>query len=233
MVDTSPLPGELVPPIEMLPVWQAQADLLTHCLQVPAVLIIRSDGRHAYVCTASKAKGNPYEAGDALRADPFQVFYDRIRCDEESAFPGQANRAARLPSLRPDRKGLIPFAGLPVHAPDGNIFAVVCLLAEAPRTTLQAYADWFVLARDTMESTLAIALRNAELNAANAALSSASGVRAPQCTVLPVCSSCWRIQGEHGTWLCLDDFVADRHNIHFRHSVCPDCFTSFGNSADN
>lgn len=44
--------------------------------------------------------------------------------------------------------------------------------------------------------------------------------------LLPVCSSCRKIQTEDGHWTELESYVKDRVNVQFNHGVCPECAKS-------
>jgi hypothetical protein len=41
--------------------------------------------------------------------------------------------------------------------------------------------------------------------------------------LLPVCSACHRIRGEHGGWLPLESYILEQSDAKFTHGICPDC----------
>ena len=41
--------------------------------------------------------------------------------------------------------------------------------------------------------------------------------------LLPVCTSCKNIRDEHGEWVRIERYIAERSDAEFTHSLCPDC----------
>jgi hypothetical protein len=41
--------------------------------------------------------------------------------------------------------------------------------------------------------------------------------------LLPVCSACHRIRGEHGDWQPLESYILEQSDAQFTHGICPDC----------
>ena len=41
--------------------------------------------------------------------------------------------------------------------------------------------------------------------------------------LLPVCSACHRIRGEHGDWQPLESYILEQSDARFTHGICPDC----------
>jgi hypothetical protein len=41
--------------------------------------------------------------------------------------------------------------------------------------------------------------------------------------LLPICSACKKIRGDHGQWVQIEIFVRERSEAEFSHSICPDC----------
>lgn len=42
-------------------------------------------------------------------------------------------------------------------------------------------------------------------------------------TFLPICANCKRIRDRDGVWIPVDDYISDRTETEFSHSICPDC----------
>ena len=44
--------------------------------------------------------------------------------------------------------------------------------------------------------------------------------------LLPICSSCKKIRGDHGYWQGVEQYLHEHTEAQFSHSVCPDCMES-------
>jgi CRP-like cAMP-binding protein len=42
-------------------------------------------------------------------------------------------------------------------------------------------------------------------------------------TFLPICANCKKIKDHNGTWMTIEEFVADHTDLEFSHQICPDC----------
>jgi CheY-like chemotaxis protein len=62
----------------------------------------------------------------------------------------------------------------------------------------------------------ALALRNAELQAALAKITTLSGL-------LPICASCKKIRDDKGYWNQIEVYISDHSEAEFSHGVCPEC----------
>lgn len=41
--------------------------------------------------------------------------------------------------------------------------------------------------------------------------------------LLPICSGCKKIRDDHNNWTAIDQYISQRSDINFTHSLCPDC----------
>lgn len=41
--------------------------------------------------------------------------------------------------------------------------------------------------------------------------------------LVPICSTCKNIRTENGPWITVEEYCKQHANIHFTHSICPDC----------
>jgi len=41
--------------------------------------------------------------------------------------------------------------------------------------------------------------------------------------MLPICSSCKKVRDDHGYWKQIEEYISQRSDAQFSHSVCPDC----------
>jgi len=42
-------------------------------------------------------------------------------------------------------------------------------------------------------------------------------------TFLPICANCMKIKDHSGTWMTIEEFIADHADLEFSHQICPDC----------
>ena len=42
-------------------------------------------------------------------------------------------------------------------------------------------------------------------------------------TFLPICANCKKIKDQNGTWITIEEFIADHTDSEFSHEICPDC----------
>jgi len=50
-------------------------------------------------------------------------------------------------------------------------------------------------------------------------------------TLMPICSYCKKIRGDHAEWMMIDRYLSD-HGYEFTHAVCPDCIESLQQQLD-
>jgi hypothetical protein len=43
-------------------------------------------------------------------------------------------------------------------------------------------------------------------------------------SLLPICSYCKSVRGDHDYWEAVDSYISEHTNIRFSHGICPDCF---------
>jgi hypothetical protein len=64
--------------------------------------------------------------------------------------------------------------------------------------------------------TLQLNQKNIELETALAEVKKLSGF-------LPICASCKKIRDDKGYWSQIEEYIRDRSEAQFSHSICPDC----------
>ena len=42
-------------------------------------------------------------------------------------------------------------------------------------------------------------------------------------TVLPLCANCKKIKDHNGSWMTIEEYIADNTDTEFNHEVCPEC----------
>jgi len=56
-----------------------------------------------------------------------------------------------------------------------------------------------------------------------AALQESQGRVAALSSLLPICGSCRRVQGEGGGWQSVEDYLQEHGEVRLAHGLCPDC----------
>ena len=108
--------------------WQQILNVLARILNVPAALIMHTDGQEIEVFVSSQTTGNPYHP-----ADHESLIGSGLYCEHviQTRKPLHVPNALKDPkwSQNPDIKlGLISYLGFPIKAPSGDIFGTICVL---------------------------------------------------------------------------------------------------------
>jgi len=45
--------------------------------------------------------------------------------------------------------------------------------------------------------------------------------------LIPICAGCKQIRDDQGYWQCVEQFVQERSDAQFSHSMCPECVRKF------
>lgn len=51
--------------------------------------------------------------------------------------------------------------------------------------------------------------------------------------LLPICMNCKKIRDDEGYWKQMEQYISERTDVHFSHSLCPDCFIKYANSIND
>lgn len=65
--------------------------------------------------------------------------------------------------------------------------------------------------------------KNRELAKANRELKQALNEVKTLSGLLPICASCKKIRDDHGYWKQLESYFSEHSEVHFSHSLCPEC----------
>lgn len=112
--------------------------------------------------------------------------------------------------------GIRFYAGAPIFSIDGLPLGALCVLDREPRTLTVGQEE----ALRAM-SRLAGALLETRRSVGELAIAMDSMNLLSQ--MLPVCSSCRRLQNEKGDWISLEHYVRDHAHQAGGHGTCPDC----------
>jgi len=107
------------------------------------------------------------------------------------------------------------YAGAPIFSRDGLPLGTVAVMDREPRTLMVGQEESLRALSRLASSLLELRRVNGELIAAQDAMNLYS-------EILPVCSSCRKVQTESGDWVLLEQYVKD-HLQDSSHGICPDC----------
>jgi GAF domain-containing protein len=108
------------------------------------------------------------------------------------------------------------YAGAPIFSSDGLPLGALCVLDREPRT-LTVGQEEALRAMSRLAGALLETRRSVgELSIATENMNLLS-------QMLPVCSSCQRLQSDDGTWVSLEQFVKGHAQKAGGHGTCPDC----------
>lgn len=108
------------------------------------------------------------------------------------------------------------YAGAPIFSIDGLPLGALCVLDREPRT-LSVGQEEALRAMSRLAGALLETRRSVgELSVATETMNLLS-------QMLPVCSSCRRLQNEDGTWVSLEQYVKGHAHVAGGHGTCPAC----------
>ena len=108
------------------------------------------------------------------------------------------------------------YAGAPIFSMDGLPLGALCVMDREPRTLTVGQEESL-----RAMSRLAGALLETRRSVGDLAVATETMNLLSQ--MLPVCSSCRRLQNEQGDWVSLERFVRDHAHAAGGHGTCPDC----------
>jgi GAF domain-containing protein len=108
--------------------WQQILNLLARILNVPAALIMHTDGKAIEVFVASESEGNPYEPAQYESLIGSGLYCERVIQTREPLYVANALKDPEW-NQNPDLKlGMISYVGFPIKAPNGEVFGTICVL---------------------------------------------------------------------------------------------------------
>lgn len=112
---------------ETLGKWQRVVDLISELADVPATLIMNTNGDHHSVYVSSGSRGNPYNVGQAFELNEKLYCYGVFQNDGELCVE-DARCDPRWQDNQDLEHGMSFYVGFPLKWPDGEIFGTICVL---------------------------------------------------------------------------------------------------------
>ena len=142
-------------PRETLDRWQRVVDLTARMAEVPAALVMRTDGSRHSVLLGSDGPDNPYATGQSF------VLSEKLYC--HAVLSGDAAlivEDARGDPLWHDNDdlefGMSFYMGYPLHWPDGTVLGTLCVLDRRRNGRALECRELLAEFRDLIESDLAL-----------------------------------------------------------------------------
>jgi hypothetical protein len=204
---------------EVLNGWQNLMDLGAELFGVKAGLITRLMGDQIEVFLSSRTAGNPYPAG---YTDPFpnsgwfceQTLkqHDLLLIPDASESPIWKDNAAVVSF------GMVSYVGLPLARPDGGLFGTVCFIDDRANAHSALHFRLLEQIRHLIELNLRIVHDTEEIASRDRILDGLS-------RIYPICSYCKKVRdGASGSWIDVEQYMAEVTGQRASHSVCPQCF---------
>ena len=136
--------------------WQQILNLLARILNVPAALIMHTNGQEIEVFVSSKTDGNPYHPADHESLIGSGLYCEHVIQTREPLLVPNALTDPKW-NQNPDIKlGMISYLGFPIKAPDGEVFGTICVLDTKENT----YSDDYVELIERFKNVIELGLEN-------------------------------------------------------------------------
>ncbi|MFO7839819.1 MAG: GAF domain-containing protein [Desulfosalsimonadaceae bacterium] len=194
--------------------WQKMVDLLCRLAGAKSAAITKLESPDIQVLQASRNPGNPLHGG--LKVELAHHYCEAVINAKDLVLVENAlatQRWCRAPELA---NNLVSYMGYPLFLPDGEIFGTICIHDDKQHSYSEDLQDLLAHFKEIVESHFTIALQAAELQKALNSLEKLEGM-------LPICAHCKKIRDDRGYWQMVEEYVSDRSNLRFSHSICPEC----------
>ena len=213
-------------PEKLVAEWQGLVDVMAGIVGVPAGLIMHLVDPKLEVLVASKTEGNPFAAGDAKQVWGSGMYCETVlKRGEALTVPNALADAAWEPKPGVKRK-MISYMGMPLLWPDGEPFGTLCVLDEKENAYSTLQRNLLAQLRGVLEGQLELVYVNHRLGAAYRGLMGILEEIETLRGIVPICSYCKDVRDDQGYWSSVENYVTDRSEARFSHSICPDCYTS-------
>jgi hypothetical protein len=124
----------------------------------------------------------------------------------------------------PDVKlNMISYLGFPLFCPDEKPFGTICVL-DAKRNEYSAVIEQLMLKlKKLIESQIEQIWTNAILGDKNRRLTDYLMEIQAFRGIVPICSHCKAIRGQHGQWNPIEHYLLKHPVADFSHGICPKC----------
>jgi GAF domain-containing protein len=210
-------------PDDIMSSWQSVVDIMAELLEVPAGLIMRIDQDEIEVLTASRTASNPYRPGERE-----QLFGSGFYCEHviktRSRLSVPNAVADPVWCQNPDIKlNMISYLGFPIMFPTGAVFGTICVLDTRTRVHSALHEKLILKFRAIIEQDLAQLCLNQQLEEKNTELEHALREIKTLQGIIPICMYCKRVRDDAGYWEAVEQYVTERSDALFSHSICPPC----------
>ncbi len=202
---------------DILDEWQVLLDETAEFLGVPAGLITRVDGNEIEILLSSHTEGNPYPA-DFISQYPESGWYCEytLKSRGVNLIPNALKEKAWRNNDAAVQFGIISYAGMPIHRPDGENFGTVCFLDNKSNKHNDLHLVIIKQVKRMIELSLRVVMAKAEVKKCDHLLDELS-------RIYPICSYCKKVREDSGEWVSVEKYVKDISGAKPTHSICPDC----------
>ncbi len=215
--------GKLNIPADTAQQWQDSLDLIVDLAGIPVGLIMRVVEEDIEVFLASHQAGNPYHPGDRERLANSGLYCEAVI---KTGKPLLVADALAVPQWRdnPDVKlGMISYLGFPILLPDWTPFGTICVLDRKANEHSNKVRRLIEKFRDLIQAHLGLIYMNAVLSERNRSLSDYLDELQVLRSLVPMCSTCKRIQDSAGAWHSIEQHLTSHPRVRLARNYCPDC----------
>lgn len=108
------------------------------------------------------------------------------------------------------------YAGIPLLTPEGYPLGTLCVIDQQPKDLSESQLIALEALARQVVALLELSRVSAQLANALEKIDSMEGL-------LPICSHCKGIRDDEGYWATVEEFIAQRSDVAFTHSVCDRC----------
>ncbi|HMA66581.1 MAG TPA: GAF domain-containing protein, partial [Desulfosalsimonadaceae bacterium] len=194
--------------------WQNLVDLLCRLAGVRSAAITRLESPDIEVFRASRNPDNPLYQG--LKVELAHHYCEAVIEAKDLVLVEDARTTERWYQAPELAHKLVSYMGYPLFLPHGEVFGTICIHDDKQNPYSADIQSLLVQFKQIVESHFTLARQAAELQDALASVERLEGM-------LPICAHCKKIRDDQGYWQMVEEYVSDRSNLRFSHSICPEC----------
>jgi hypothetical protein len=217
-------PKMLQIPDSVLKSWQDIVDILANLAGVPAGLIMRIVDEDIEVFSSSATEENPYTAGAKEHRINSGLYCERVIQTRYRLHVPDALADVEWKNNPDVKLNMISYLGYPIMLPNNSPFGTICILDSKPDVYSEVIDRLMQKFRDMIQSHLELLYMNEVMGERYTDMSSYFEELKILRGMIPICSSCKKIQNASGKWQSVEQHICKHPESEFTHSLCPACF---------
>lgn len=203
--------------------WQRTVNLLTEILDVRIGAVMRIQGEDLKVFITSDTHDNPLGVGTGGTLKGSGSYCEAVIESRSPLAIHDATHETRWAGRPELELGLISYLGYPILHADGTVFGTLCIFDDKANRFGDRFDDLMRAFAGLIESHLALADLNTELQARGDELRRQTREIRALRALIPVCAWCKDVRDDAGYWHEVGHYLAMQTGLDVTHGVCPDC----------